>query len=109
MIFLKSDMELDAMHRANRLVLTVLEAVRKAAEPGVSTAMLDKLAEEMIISAGARPAFKGYRGYPSTLCVSLNDVIVHGIPDQRILLQSGDIVSVDYKAILNGYGTCIFV
>lgn len=103
MIFLKSDMELETMHRANRLVLEVLGAVKAAARPGASTAELDELAESMIREAGGQPAFKGYRGFPATLCISPNDVIVHGIPNGATKLQEGDIVSVDCGVILGGY------
>ena len=103
MIFLKSDTELDVMDRANGLVHRVLNAVRDAARPGISTAELDELAEAMIIESGGRPAFKGYRGYPATLCVSLNDVIVHGIPNRKMRLAEGDVVSVDCGAVVDGF------
>jgi methionyl aminopeptidase len=103
MIFLKSDTELDVMDRANGLVHRVLNAVRDAAGPGMSTAELDELAEAMIIESGGRPAFKGYRGYPATLCVSLNDVIVHGIPNRKTRLAAGDVVSVDCGAVVDGF------
>ncbi len=103
MILLKSATELEAMDRANRLVLAVLRAVEEAARPGVSTAELDELAEEMIAAEGGLPAFKGYRGYPATLCVSLNDVIVHGIPGRSTRLAEGDIVSVDCGVLMDGF------
>jgi len=103
MIVLKSDRELDIMHRANRLVHEVLAAVREAARPGVSTLELDTLAEDRIRAAGGTPAFKGYRGFPGTLCTSVNDVIVHGIPSAGTRLQDGDLVSVDCGVILDGY------
>ena len=77
MICLKSERELETMDRANSLVHEVLRAVEDAAGPGVSTGELDKLAEEMIRAAGGVPAFKGYRGFPASLCTSINDVIVH--------------------------------
>jgi methionyl aminopeptidase len=103
MIFYKTTDELETMDRANRLVHTVLDAVREAARPGVSTQDLDRLAEDIIVSAGGRPAFKGYRGFPATLCVSLNDVIVHGIPSASHQLRDGDLVSVDCGVVLDGY------
>lgn len=103
MIFLKSDAELEIMDRANRVVLRVLGAVRDAASDGVTTATLDDLAEEMIRDAGAMPAFKGYRGFPASLCISINDVIVHGIPSPHQRLREGDIVSVDCGTVLDGY------
>ncbi len=103
MIVLKDDRELDIMHRANRLVHDVLETVREAARPGVSTLELDALAEERIRAAGGTPAFKGYRGFPGTLCTSVNDVIVHGIPSAATRLRDGDLVSVDCGVVLDGY------
>jgi methionyl aminopeptidase len=102
MIILKSERELEAMHQANLVVLQVLDAVQQRAAQGVTTSELDRLAEEMIVSAGGRPAFKGYRGFPASLCISLNDVIVHGIPDST-RLRNGDIVSVDCGVVLDGY------
>jgi len=103
MIFLKSDAELAIMHRANQLVHRALTAAREAARPGVTTAELDELAEAVILDGGGRPAFKGYRGYPATLCVSLNDVIVHGIPSSHARLTEGDVVSIDCGAVVDGY------
>jgi methionyl aminopeptidase len=103
MIFLKSNGELGKMDRANQLVHQVLRAVQSAAHHGVSTADLDTLAEEMILGKGGKPAFKGYRGFPATLCTSLNEVIVHGIPNRKARLRNGDILSVDCGVILDGY------
>lgn len=103
MTILKSASEVETMDRANRLVHAVLRAVREAARPGVSTVELDEMAERLILEGGGKPAFKGYRGYPATLCVSLNDVIVHGIPSRSARLRSGDLVSVDCGVLLDGY------
>jgi len=103
MIFLKSSSELDALERANRLVHRVLRAVRAAAAPGVSTGELDELAEETIRQHGGTPAFKGYRGFPATLCTSINDVIVHGIPSRTTRLAEGDVLSVDCGVLLDGF------
>jgi methionyl aminopeptidase len=103
MIFLKSATEIDAMHRANRVVHRALVAVRSAAAPGVSTADLDAIAEDLIRTAGGVPAFKGYRGFPGTLCTSVNDVIVHGIPNPNERLREGDVVSVDCGVVLDGF------
>ena len=103
MICLKSERELETMDRANALVHRVLHAVEEAAGPGVSTGELDKLAEEMIRSDGGVPAFKGYRGFPATLCTSVNDVIVHGIPNGKNRLRDGDLVSVDCGVLLDGF------
>ena len=103
MIFLKSSTELDTMDRANRLVHRVLGLVREHARPGASTADLDELAERTILDGGGVPAFKGYRGFPATLCTSINDVIVHGIPSRAAVLAEGDVVSVDCGVLLNGF------
>jgi len=103
MIFLKSSIELDVMAEANRLVHQVLSEVQSAARPGVSTAELDELAEEMIRNQGGVPAFKGYRGFPGTLCTSINDVIVHGIPSHDTRLAAADILSVDCGVLLDGF------
>jgi methionyl aminopeptidase len=103
MIVLKSTTELEAMHRANKVVHLALDAVRGAAKPGVSTADLDAIAEDLILAEGGVPAFKGYRGFPATLCTSVNDEIVHGIPSDRVRLSDGDILSVDCGVILDGF------
>ena len=103
MISLKSERELETMDRANALVHQVLRAVEKAAVPGISTGELDALAEEMVVAGGGKPAFKGYRGYPATLCTSVNDVIVHGIPNGKNRLCEGDLVSVDCGVLLDGF------
>lgn len=103
MMVLKSSAELELMHEANAIVLETLQVVAEAAKPGVSTARLDALAEEYIHSRGAAPAFKGYRGFPATLCTSVNDVIVHGIPSPRQRLAEGDVLSVDCGVVWKGY------
>ena len=82
------------MRRANRLVADVLAELAGMVEPGVTTADLDAAAERLVLAAGAAPAFKGYRGYPATLCASVNDEVVHGIPAKRALAE-GDIISLD--------------
>jgi methionyl aminopeptidase len=103
MILLKSSTEIDALDRANRLVHRALELVRDAAAPGVTTWELDQMAEALIRSEGGVPAFKGYRGFPGTLCVSINDVIVHGIPSRSVRLRDGDLVSVDCGTVVDGF------
>ena len=90
------------MRAANQLVAKVLEDLAALVAPGVSTADLDAAAEARVRAAGAEPAFKGYRGYPATLCASVNEQVVHGIPSRR-LLASGDIVSLDMGVKLNGF------
>jgi len=103
MIVCKSPAEIERMRAANELVAAVLTDLRKAIRPGVSTGELDARAEATIVGAGATPAFKGYHGYPATLCVSINDEVIHGIPSQKRLLVEGDIVSVDVGAVLDGF------
>ncbi len=90
------------MREAGRIVARVLAALRERIRPGVTTIELDALAEDIIVTSGAVPSFKGYRGFPASLCVSINQEIVHGIPGQRVL-EEGDIVSVDVGAIYRGY------
>lgn len=102
MIILKSPAELEKMRAAGRVVAQVLEAVAAKVAPGVSTLDLEAVAEQEIARGGAQPAFKGYRGYPCVLCVSVNDEIIHGIPSER-KLEAGDIVSIDVGVKLDGY------
>lgn len=102
MIISKSPAELEVMREAGRVTAKALLAVARAVRPGVTTRELDSVAEEVIRSAGARAAFKGYNGFPATLCTSVNNEVVHGIPGPRVL-QEGDIVSVDCGAIVDGY------
>ena len=103
MMILKTPEELAIMDRANALLHETLRLVASAAKPGVSTKELDRIAEEHIRSRGGKPAFKGYRGYPATLCTSANDVIVHGIPSASQLLRDGDILGVDCGVVLDGF------
>jgi methionyl aminopeptidase len=102
MIILKSPEEIEKIRAANQIVARALAALKDMVKAGLTTAELDRVAEEMILSAGARPAFKGYRGYPASLCVSLNSEVVHGIPGNR-RIKDGDIVSLDLGAELDGY------
>jgi methionyl aminopeptidase len=103
MIVCKSPAEIERMRAANELVAAVLTELRGAIEPGVSTGQLDAMAEATIVAAGATPAFKGYHGYPASLCVSINEEVIHGIPSPKRLLREGDIVSVDVGAVLDGF------
>ena len=91
------------MHQANAIVLHTLELLKAALEPGMSTVELDRIASDALAREGAKPAFKGYRGFPASLCVSVNDEVVHGIPSAERLLFEGDIVSLDLGAIVDGY------
>jgi len=94
MIIIRSPREVEQIRKANVVVAEVLESLKTLVVPGVTTDELDGISEEIILSKGAVPAFKGYHGYPKTLCVSLNEEVVHGIPNQR-RLKEGDIVSID--------------
>jgi methionyl aminopeptidase len=91
------------MHRAGRLVGEVLTELAAHVKPGISTGELDRIAERRIRDAGATPAFKGYHGYPATICSSINDEVIHGIPSDRRVLQEGDVISIDVGASLDGY------
>lgn len=91
------------MRRASRVVAEVLEQLKSRVRPGVSTAELDKFAEQRVRELGAVPAFLGYRGYPATLCVSINEEIVHGIPSPKRVVREGDIVSLDMGAVCEGF------
>lgn len=102
MINIKSDMEIQYMRDAGKVVAETLAIIEQVIKPGISTAEIDKLAEEFIIKQGAKPSFKGYCGFPASICASVNDEVVHGIPTNRILLE-GDIISIDCGAVLNGY------
>jgi methionyl aminopeptidase len=102
MIQIKSEAEIALMRRSGVLVGETLELLRAAVRPGVSTAELDAIAEANIRAAGGVPSFLGYHGFPATICASVDDEIVHGIPGPRVL-QEGDVVSLDCGAILEGY------
>ena len=95
--------ELDAMAAAGAVVGAALVAVREATKPGVSTLELDGVAEAVIRDAGAVPSFKGYHGFPGSICSSVNDVVVHGIPSAEVVIADGDLVSIDCGAILDGW------
>ena len=102
MINIRTPQEIEIMRQNNRLVAHVLQKLKGAIKPGITTVELDQLAERAIREAGATPAFKGYRGYPASLCVSINEEVVHGIPGPR-RLQEGEIVSLDVGVYRNGY------
>ena len=94
--------EIDLMRQAGRIVAGVLALMEEELKPGVTTAQLDAIAEEYIRKSGARPSFKGYRGFPASICVSIDDEVVHGIPGSRVI-EDGQVVSVDAGAIWQGY------
>jgi methionyl aminopeptidase len=101
-IIIKSEQEIELMRRAGRIVATVLDILKSQVKSGMRTEELDIIAAKEVERLGAKPSFKGYRGYPATICVSVNDEIVHGIPGKR-MLREGDIVSIDFGAIYLGY------
>ncbi len=103
MIFLKTDEEVELMRESNILLGKTYAEVAKAIQPGVSTAQLDKIAFEFIKDNGGIPACLGYEGYPATLCTSVNEQVVHGIPSEKQMLKDGDIISIDSVISLNGY------
>lgn len=99
----KSWVELQKMHRACTLVVETLDLLERAAVPGTTTKELDRIALENFKKHGAKPAFLGYRGYPATLCVSINEEVVHGIPSERRKLKEGDIVGLDLGCVVEGF------
>lgn len=100
---LKTGRELSIMREACRISAGALKRAGMAVEPGVTTAQLDKLAEDYILSQGATPNFKNYNGYPATACISVNNEVIHGIPSRKCKLKQGDIVSIDLGACFEGY------
>lgn len=102
MIKLRTSRELKLLREAGRIVALTHEMLKKHIEPGITTRELDRLAESFIKSHGAKPSFKGYNGYPASICTSVNEALVHGIPSERRLL-SGDIISIDIGAHYEGY------
>ena len=102
MIIRKSSAELDRMRRSGRILADTISRVLEIVAPGMSTEDLDASAEAMIRDAGAVPNFLGYRGYPKSICASINDEIVHGIPSETRILESGDVLSLDFGAIWEG-------
>lgn len=103
MILKKSASDLEKMARAGALVARMHEEVAAALRPGMTTWDLDQVAEKVVVGAGAVPSFKGYRGFPATLCTSKNHEIVHGIPSKDVVLDEGDVISIDAGAIVDGF------
>ena len=102
-IVLKNVDEISIMQEANTIVSEVLTTLKGVVEPGISTWELDRIAEELCLKRNAKPAFKGYRGFPGSLCVSVNEEVVHGIPSRKKKLKAGDIISVDFGTEYKGF------
>lgn len=103
MIILKTDKEIEYMRQAGKIVGDTLLKLEEVVKPGITTAELDRIAEEYIVRQGAKPSFKGYCGFPASICASVNEEVVHGIPSNKVILQEGDIISIDCGAMLNGF------
>ncbi|PKN07676.1 MAG: type I methionyl aminopeptidase, partial [Deltaproteobacteria bacterium HGW-Deltaproteobacteria-5] len=104
MVVLKHADEIEKARASNRIVAEVLSVLREKVRPGLTTRELDKIAEGIAEKRGAKPAFKGYRGYPFSLCTSVNDEVVHGMPSNRVLIE-GDIIGLDFGVYYQGlYG-----
>lgn len=102
MVILKSPLEIEKIRQSNVIVAEILEILRQKIEPGADTLTLDKISEKLALARDAKPAFKGYRGYPYSLCTSVNQQVVHGFPSRRPL-KEGDIISMDFGVFYNGY------
>lgn len=102
MIIIRSAREIDHLREAGRIVAKTHEYLKQFIKPGITTKQLDKLAEEFIISCGATPSFKGLYGFPGSICISLNDMVIHGIPDNTVL-KEGDLIKLDIGACKNGF------
>ncbi len=103
MIIIKNSREIELMKAAGKIVGETLNLVEQNIRPGISTIALDKICEEFIIKSGATPSFKNYNGFPGSVCASVNEVVVHGIPSKDIILKEGDIITIDCGALLNGF------
>lgn len=102
-ITIKSEREIELMREAGRILAIVHEEMEKALKPGMSTMDINRIGEEVIRSYGCKPSFLGYNGYPASVCVSINDEVIHGIPDKKRIIHEGDIVSLDAGVIYKGY------
>jgi methionyl aminopeptidase len=103
MIVRKSPAEVETMAKAGKVIARLHEVLREAVAPGVTTEDLDRISARELRSMGAKPSFKGYRGFPATLCTSVNHEIVHGIPSKKVTLRGGDLIKIDAGAIVDGY------
>ena len=103
MILIKTDQEIQLMRKAGKIVGDTLAILQEAVRPGITTAELDKIAEDYIRKCGAVPSFKGYYGFPASICASVNSEVVHGFPSKEVVLKEGDIISIDCGAIIDGF------
>jgi methionyl aminopeptidase len=103
LISIKKKDEIKRMIIASEIVSEALQAIKKAVAPGITTKALEEIAEDVIRMRGGKPAFKGYKGFPASICTSVNDEVVHGIPSEEVVLKEGDIVSIDLGVIYKGY------
>ena len=103
MIVIKTDREISLMKEAGRISARALKLAGEAVEPGVTTAEIDSIVKKYIESQGAVPSFLGYAGYPASACISVNNVVIHGIPNKKTVIKQGDIVSIDIGACINGF------
>jgi len=109
MITIKSNREIEIMKEAGRICAVAHRRIKEAIAPGISTFDLNKIAEDVIFKNGATPSFKGYNGYPASICASVNNVVIHGIPHREIKLKNGDIVAIDIGVCYKGYhGDCAY-
>jgi len=102
-IIRKSEAEIEIMREAGRIVAATHRHLEQFLKPGVTTKKLDEMAEKFILSQGAKPSFKGYGGFKGSICASINEVVIHGIPSQKVILEEGDIISLDIGAEYKGY------
>ncbi len=102
-VLLKTPAQIEAMAEAGRVSALALRRVGEAVEPGITTAELDAIAEKVIRAEGGTPAFKGYGGFPASICASVNDAVVHGIPSRKMKLREGDVISIDTGAVVGGW------
>ena len=103
MITIKSASQIEKMRKSGAITKGALELIEKSIRPGISTKQLDKIAHDYIISKGAKPNFLNYNGFPGSICASVNDEVVHGIPSKHRVLKEGDIISIDMGAVLDGW------
>lgn len=103
MIITKNQREIELMKEAGRIVALVHQKMDEVVRPGITTFELDKIAEKIIVDQGATPSFKNYHGFPASICTSINEQIVHGIPSDKVILKNGDIISIDVGACYKGY------